>query len=213
MEVFSLNVIENMESSEMTIPSKQRRTVAKHALEVFKGELKVQVYYDDNKVLSVELLTTLDSVHKGIKSIGTIGLSEIPLLDSDGGEFVTRVKLCAAAVTSEIHWENAVASAALYIRKRRTAVVPGDVIPNIFNDYLSRPLMPHIYLAVPYIWNEAYFPELSYSNLKINLLQCIAIYDVEKEFIEQFGGDAFDDLLSEQEINTLDGNRLPVKFG
>ncbi|MEX6664254.1 hypothetical protein [Pseudomonas sp. W2-17] len=104
----------------MSTPSDQRRAVAKHALQVFKGELKVQVYYDDdNRALSVELLTTLDSVHKGVKSIGSIGLSEISLLDADGDEFGTRVELCAAALTPEIYRENAVASAAFSIQKRK----------------------------------------------------------------------------------------------
>ncbi|MFP3847617.1 suppressor of fused domain protein [Pseudomonas sp. W5-01] len=196
----------------MSTPSEQRRAVAKHTLQVFKGELKVQVYHDDNRVLSVELLTTLDSVHKGVKSIGSIGLSEISLLDADGDEFGTRVELCAAALIPEIYWENAVASAAFFIQKRKEAVMPGDVVPNIFQDYLPDPIMPHIYLTVPYIWNDAHFPELSFKNLKINWLQCIAISEVERVFIEKFGGDAFDDLLSEQEINTLDAQRLPVKF-
>lgn len=104
----------------MSTPSDQRRAVAKHTLQVFKGELKVQVYYDDNRTLSVELLTTPDSVHKGVKSIGSICLSEISLLDADGDEFGTRVELCAAALTPEIYWENAVASAAFYSKTQRS---------------------------------------------------------------------------------------------
>ncbi|TDV58065.1 suppressor of fused protein SUFU [Pseudomonas graminis] len=63
-----------------------------------------------------------------------------------------------------------------------------------------------------YIWNNAHFPQLRFNNLKINWLQCIAIYEVERVFIEKFGGDAFDDLLSEQEINTLNAQSPPVKF-
>jgi hypothetical protein len=62
------------------------------------------------------------------------------------------------------------------------------------------------------IWNNAHFPQLSLNNLKINCLQCVAIYEVERGFIEKFGGAAFDDLLSKQEINTLNSQRPPVKF-
>lgn len=51
----------------MSTPSDQSRAIAKRTLQVLKGELKVQVYYDDNRALSVELLTTLDPVHKGVK--------------------------------------------------------------------------------------------------------------------------------------------------
>lgn len=194
----------------MSTPNALCKAVAKHALHVFGGELKVQAYYNDDKSVSIDLLTTLDSVHKGVKSIATIGLCETPLLESDGQEFPTRVELCAAAMATEVYWENALVSAAFHILKKQTVVMPGVVIPYIFNDYLPDPCMPHIYLTVPFVWNDAHFPELSFSNLKVNWLQCISIYEEERVFIDRFGGDAFDELLSEQEINTLDRNRMPV---
>lgn len=49
----------------MTIPSEQCKAVARHALKVFGGELKVQAYYDDFRSISVDVLTTLDSLHVG----------------------------------------------------------------------------------------------------------------------------------------------------
>lgn len=194
----------------MTIPSEQCKAVARHALKVFGGELKVQAYYDDFRSVSVDVLTTLDSLHVGVKSLGTIGLSEVPLFTDDGEEFATRVELCAGALTEEIYWENAIASAAFFIRKSQRYVMPGDVIVDVFNDYLKAPQKPHIYLTVPFMWNDAHFPQLEFNSLKINWLQCIAIYEDERAFIEKFGGDVFDDLLSDQEINTLDPDRLPV---
>lgn len=194
----------------MTIPSEQCKAVARHTLKIFGGELKVQAYYDDSKSLSVDLLTTVDSLHVGVKSIGTIGLSEIPLIGDDGEEFPTRIELCAGALTEEIFWENAVASVAFFIRKRKRAVMPGDVIVDMFDDYVKSPKMPHVYLTIPFMWNDAYFTQLEFSSLKINWLQCIAIYEEERIFIEKFGGDAFDDLLSDQEVNTLDFDRSPV---
>lgn len=196
----------------MAVPSAQCKMVAKHALRVFGGQLKVQAYYDDARTLSIDLLTTLDSLHAGVKSIGTIGLSETPLLTADGNEFGTRVELCAGALTQETYWENAVASAAFHIRKQQAAVMPGVVVRDIFSEYLVRPKMPHIYLTIPFMWNDSYFPELQYSDLKVNWLQCIAIYEEERVFIERYGGDVFDNLLSEQEINTLDCNRPRIIF-
>ncbi|BBH47307.1 suppressor of fused domain protein [Pseudomonas sp. KU43P] len=186
------------------------KAAAKHALQVFGGSLKVQAYYDDSKSISVDLLTTLDSLHVGVKSIGTIGLSEVPLLIDNGEEFATRVELCAGALTEEIFWEKAVASAAFHIKRHQRFVMPGDVIANIFSDYMDKPKMPHIYLTIPFMWNDAHFPELKYNSLKINWLQCISTYEEERVFIEEFGGNAFDDLLSDQEINTLNSNRAPV---
>ncbi|WP_218188729.1 suppressor of fused domain protein [Pseudomonas sp. ABFPK] len=146
----------------------------------------------------------------GVKSLGTIGLSEVPLFAGDGEEFSTRVELCAGALTEETYWENAIASAAFFIRKSQRYVMPGDVIVDVFNDYLKAPKKPHMYLTIPFMWNDAHFPQLEFNSLKINWLQCIAIYEDERAFIEKFGGNVFDDLLSDQEINTLDPDRLPV---
>lgn len=196
----------------MNIPSAQCKEVAKHALKIFGGDLKVQAFYNDTKSVSVDLLTTLDSVHVGVKSIGTIGLSEIPLFTEDGHEFATRVELCAGALTEEIFWEKAIASVAFYVRRHQRAVMPGDVVVDVLSEYVDHPRMPHVYLTIPFMWNDAFFPELGFSSLRINWLQCISIYEEERVFIEKFGGDAFDDLLSEQEINTLDFNRMPVSL-
>ncbi|ORL63003.1 hypothetical protein B7H17_16780 [Pseudomonas putida] len=97
-------------------------------------------------------------------------------------------------------------------QKQQAAVMPGDVVREIFSEYLVRPKMPHIYLTIPFMWNDSYFPELQYSNFKVNWLQCIAIHEEERVFIERYGGDVFDNLLFEQEINTLDCNRPRIVF-
>ncbi len=194
----------------MTVPSIQAKAVAHHALNVFKGDLKVQAFHDEYRTTSIDILTTLDSVEKGLKSIGTIGLSETPLMEPDGTEFPTRVELCAIAIAKNTYWENVVASIAFHIKKNGVTVMPGDVIQNIMNDYLPDPRMPHIYLTIPFIWNDAHFPELEFPPLKINWLQCISIYDSELELIEKYGDDAFEQMLSDQEVDTLDSNRAPV---
>jgi hypothetical protein len=196
----------------MSDPTPQARAVAHHALKILKGTLKVQAFYDENRTTSVDILTTLDSVEKGLKSIGTIGLSEMPLMEPDGTESPTRVELCAIAVAKNTYWENVVASTAFHIKKKGVSVMPGDVIQNIINDYLPDPIMPHIYLTAPFTWNDAHFPELIFPPLKINWLQCISIYNSELRLIKKFGDDAFEQMLSEQEIDTLDPNRAPVIF-
>ncbi len=152
----------------MSDPTPQARAVAHHALKIFKGTLKVQAFYDENRTTSIDILTTLNSVEKGLKSIGTIGLSETPLMEPGGTESPTRVELCAIAVTKNTYWENVVASTAFHIKKNGITVMPGDVIQNIMNDYLPEPRMPHIYLTIPFIWNDTHFPELEFPPLKIN---------------------------------------------
>ncbi|OSR64552.1 Antitoxin YqcF [Pseudomonas syringae pv. actinidiae] len=92
-------------------PSLQLKAVAKHILNFFGGTPTVHAYYDDARARSMSIVTTLDTVEPGFKSIGTIGLSEVPLVHDDGTEFITRIELCSAVPSHVEAWENVIASA------------------------------------------------------------------------------------------------------
>lgn len=190
-----------------TPPSPHRKAVANHTLKMFQGTPVVHAYYDDAKVRSFSILTTNNSIEDGIKSIGTIGLSEIPLVDEDGKEFITRVELCSAVPISEELWDNIIASAAFYIEQRRLSVSPGDILENIVEDYYPNTKMPHLYFSIPFLWNDGHFEELLVSDLRVNWLQCFAIHESEKKFVQTHGFEAFEDLLSDQEIDIFDSER------
>ncbi|OUM05742.1 hypothetical protein BW686_19040 [Pseudomonas syringae] len=193
-------------------PSLQLKTVAKHILNFFGGTPTVHAYYDDSRVRSMSIVTTFDTIEPGIKSIGTIGLSEIPLVNEDGTEFITRIELCSAVPTTFEAWENVIASAAFFIEQRRKPVVPGAVLENVVNEYFPKTKMPHLYFSIPFLWNDGHFEELIFDEIKINWLQCFAIYEVEKEFIDKNGSDAFEDLLSTQETDVFDMEREHISL-
>jgi hypothetical protein len=86
-------------------PSPHRKAVANHTLKMFQGKPVVHAYYDDARVRSFSILTTSDSIEGGIKSIGTLGLSEIALVGNEGNNFVTRIELCGAVPFTEEYWE------------------------------------------------------------------------------------------------------------
>jgi hypothetical protein len=190
------------------VPSLQRKAVVKHELSVFGREFDINNYYNDNKTLSIELLTVVDD--EGLVSIGTVGLSEIPLRNADGTEFVTRVELCAGAPEEEAHWPNIVVSAAFSIQRKGESVSPGTVVENIIGEYFPNTNLPHVYLTAPFLWGDESFPELLFSGLRVNWLQCVAISEAEKEFIYVNGDEAFEELLSEQGVNIFDKERDSV---
>ncbi|WP_235664323.1 suppressor of fused domain protein, partial [Pseudomonas savastanoi] len=115
----------------------------------------------------MSIVTTFDTIEPGIKSIGTIGLSEIPLVDEDGTEFITRIELCSAVPTIFEAWENVIASAAFFIEQRRKPVVPGAVLENVVNQYFPKTKMPHLYFSIPFLWNDGHFEELIFDRVKI----------------------------------------------
>ncbi|MNZ71486.1 Antitoxin YqcF [compost metagenome] len=155
-------------------------------------------------------MTVVDD--EGLVSIGTVGLSEIPLRNADGAEFVTRVELCAGAPVEEAHWPNIVVSTAFSIQRMGKSVRPGTVVENIIDEYFPNTNLPHVYLTAPFLWGDGSFPELLFSGLRVNWLQCVAISEAEKEFIYVNGDEAFEELLSEQGVNIFDKERDSVVF-
>lgn len=193
-------------------PSLQLKTVAKHILKFFGGTPTVHAYYDDARARSISIVTTFDTIEPGIKSTGTIGLSEISLANEDGTEFITRVELCSAVPTNFEAWENVIASAAFCIEQRKNPVTPGSVLKNAVKEYFPKTKMPHLYFSIPFLWSDGHFEELIFDEIKINWLQCFAIHEIEKQFIDKNGSDAFEDLLSAQETDVFDMEREPVRL-
>jgi len=198
--------------SVMGTVTEQHRAVAMHAIKIMGGEgrPKVQAFHDDHRQRSVDILTAFSSPEAGQKSIASIGLSDFPLHYPDGRELETRVELCACVEEDAPCWDNIVASTAFAIMRDRAAVRPGSVIPDILQDYFPSTRMPHVYLVPPFFWNDARFPGLQSPPVAINWLQCIAIHESERQLVERIGGNAFDDLLQQQETDVLDMHRAPV---
>ncbi len=67
--------------------------------------------------------------------------------------------------------------------------------------------MPHVYLAVPIFWNEDHLPQLDIPPLQVNWLQCISIHEEGRLFVQEFGSDAFEARLVDQNVNILDMSR------
>lgn len=188
-----------------------RKAVAQHILKMFKGDPVIYAYHDETEKRSISVIITEDTIEKGIKSIGTIGLSETPLLDSKGNEFPTRVELCSAVPDTLGDWENVVVSAAFSIQQRRCPIRPGAVLENVVREFYPDLEMPHLYFSVPFLWNDEHFEELVFNTVKINWLQCFAIHESEMEFIVKEGFEAFEDRLVEKEVDIFDMARPPIQ--
>lgn len=195
-----------------TPPSPQRKAVAKHVLNMFKGKPEVHAYYDEAETRSISVITTLDTIEDGIKSVGTIGLSEARLLGKDGNEFLTRVELCSAVPKHFDLWENVVVSAAFFIEQRKFPILPGAVLEDVVREFYPELNMPHLYFSVPFLWNDGHFEEFMFGSMRINWLQCFSIHEAEKDFIASRGFESFEDILSQQEVDIFDMRRPPIDF-
>jgi len=192
-------------------PSDHKKFVAKYTQQIFLGKTSIETYIHDNdNSLFVDIIKAEDTIGNGIISLGTIGLSEVELINSNGAIFPTRVELCASIPANYTLWANAISTVVFMLMKRRKAIMPGDILENIFAEYYPDTNLPHLYLTHPFYWNDAHFPQIEFNGLKINWLQCLAIHENEKHFIYKNSPDDFEDLLIEKDVDIFDFKRQSV---
>ncbi|WP_459616212.1 suppressor of fused domain protein [Bordetella sp. 2513F-2] len=193
-----------------TPPSPQRKVVARHALSVFGGKPVVHAWHHDTLDLSIDILEVDDSPDDGLVSYSTLGLFELDLRHDDGSPMNTQIELCAEAPQDQEEWAGILSAAAFSLMRSGQAVRPGSVLTDCVAEYYPDTTVPHLYLCVPFSWNEAEFPRLEFDETLVNWLQVIPISDAERAFVEQEGAEAFEDALLEQDpdIYALDRDSL-----
>jgi hypothetical protein len=181
----------------------ERRAVGRHVLSVFDGKPKVQAYRHDDLSIAVDMLSVADSPARNLVSYSTVGLFEV--------ELGTRVELCGAMPADLEQWSNVLVSAAFSLMRSKRGVVPGSVLEGYVAEYYRDTSLPHLYLTVPFLWNDGDFTQLALENgLEVNWLQGVPISDAELSILRLHGEDKFEDLLEQSEIDVFDLYRLSL---
>jgi len=190
---------------ESKTPSPQHKAVARHALAVFGGTPVVHAYHHDQiETLSIDMLEVDDSPEDGLVSYSTLGLFAVALRHDDGLPMETRVELCAEVPDDLDQWGTVMATAAFGLMRDERAAIPGRVLPGCVSEYYPDTTVPHLYLCVPYSWQDGRFPRLELDGMMVNWLQAVPISEAERAFIESEGHEAFEDLLLDQSPDLYD---------
>ena len=198
-----------MASDSSSPVSPQRKAVARHALAIFDGTPVVHAYEHDEIDLSIDILAVDDSPDDGLVSYSTVGLFETGLRHDDGEPLATRVELCAEAPQEQDLWGNILSTAAFGLMRGGHAVMPGSVLPGCVGEYYETQV-PHLYLSVPFSWQDGEFRRLELDGQIVNWLQGFPISDAERAYLEEHGPDAFEDLLLERDPDLYDLGRDSV---
>jgi len=191
--------------------SPQRKAVARHALAVFDGTPVVHAYHHDDIDLSIDILEVDDSPDDGLISYSTLGLFEAELRHDDGTSLATRVELCTEAPQDQDLWGNILSTAAFGLMRGGQAVMPGSALPDCVGEYYPDSRVPHLYLSVPFSWQDGEFRRLELDGqVIVNWLQGFPISDAELEYLQAHGPDAFEDLLLEHDPDLYDLDRDSV---
>ncbi|MCQ0032529.1 suppressor of fused domain protein [Burkholderia glumae] len=179
-----------------------RQAVARHVMTVFDGMPKAQPFSRDARELAV--LSVADAPDEDVVSYSTAGLCEFAL---DTGGFDTRIELCGAMPDDVAHWPDILAAAAFELAAAASPVRPGVVVREVVARCYPKTTVPHLYLSIPFIWNDGAFPECRLDGMRINWLQCFPVSDEEARLASELGADRFESRLDEAGIDTYDLRR------
>lgn len=179
-----------------------RQAIARHVMTLFDGMPKSRPFTRDARELAV--LSVADAPDEEVVSYSTAGLCEVAL---DTGGFDTRIELCGAMPDDVAHWPEILAAAAFELAAAASPVRPGVVVRDVVARFHPKTTVPHLYLSIPFIWNDGEFPECRVDDTRINWLQCFPVSDDEARLAGELGADGFESRLDEADIDTYDLRR------
>lgn len=196
------------ESQPSPPPSPYHQALARHAWSIIGGKPVVRAYHHgDVEGLSIDLLEIRDQPEEGLVSYSTLGLFESELRHDDGEPMKTRIELCADMPEDLQQWANVMATAAFALMRGGQAVRPGSVLPDCVAEFYPKSTTPHLYLCAPFAWNDGEFPRVEFDAFMVNWLQVFPISQAELDYIEQHGGEAFEDQMLEHDPDIYDLTR------
>ncbi|UYZ64890.1 suppressor of fused domain protein [Hymenobacter weizhouensis] len=188
--------------------TQENKIIAKTLATAFGVKPTVRKYWDDNRELSVDVLTCANPVDPAWVNYGTIGLSDHPLMQ-DGKEFPVRVEITGAAYEQFVDFPNILSTAAFYTMRNNWFCSPGAVLRNGVEMYLSNSDMKHLLFTAPSLWEDN-LTTLPLDTKKVAWLMAVPISEAERVYKEANGTEALEDLLEKHQVDVLDLKRKSV---
>lgn len=187
--------------------------VFNEAYDAFAGNMeeipyKVLEYLDEKNQKAIDILTCFDTPFEHVNSYATIGFSKLAAKLTSGGKPLT-VEFVSACESTYDLFPNIVSTSTFQLMDGITTYGPGSVIPDVISMYYPKSDMKHMWMAYPFLWNNA--PRtLTVEEKLVAWLQLIPISDMEYQYLLQNGYDALEDLFEKAEVDVLDLGRKSV---
>lgn len=187
--------------------SEENKQIARRLAAIFEGKPIVNRYWDEAENSFVDLVTCADQPCEGVTSYGTVGLSDHPLIQN-GTEFSARLELVGASANSTTVFPNILTTAAFYIINEKWFCCPGAVLQNAVAMYESSLDMQHLIFVSPFLWDD--LQTVQYENKTVAWLLAVPISENERQYAEEKGTDALEDLFEQHQIDIYDLSRLSL---
>ena len=190
----------------MTV-TKENKIIARTALESFGGKPSVSKYWDENKVSSVDILSTIDRPYEGVTSYSTIGLSDYSIGYSVD-EKPLRIEIVGASATLFEFFPNIVSTCAFNIINTKLPIAHGEIFKGVVRMYYPNSEMEHVLFTSPFLWEK--LNSIDFLDKKVTWLLAVPISKKELLFAEEEGTEALVDLFEKKDIDIFDIRRNSV---
>lgn len=190
----------------MTV-TKENKIIARTALEAFGGKPSVSKYWDENKVSSVDILSTIDRPYEGVTSYSTIGLSDYSIGYSVD-EKPLRIEIVGASATLFEFFPNIVSTCAFNIINTKLPIAHGEIFKGVVRMYYPNSEMEHVLFTSPFLWEK--LNSIDFLDKKVTWLLAVPISKKELLFAEEEGTEALEDLFEKKDIDIFDIRRNSV---
>ena len=175
--------------------------------EAFNGNISVESSKNDLGDISTYIAVCENDIWDDTTTYATIGLSTVATGYSlDGVDLA--VELVAVVGCNVLDYGNVLGSIATNAKSFGLPCIEGSIHDDILSMYYPDIDAKHVFLTQSWLWDDLYISNLN--NKKVTWLTPIPITDSEKQFIEQYGGSVFLNILEENNINVQDIYRSSV---
>ncbi len=177
--------------------------VARVAAANFGGEVRVNRYYDQGKVNSIDILDCVDRPVLSLTTYSTVTLhGTVNVLE--GAD--VRVELLGVAASSASRFPNMLCQAALCVIKQHWLCAPGVIFPGLLTEYSLSNTLPHLMWISPFLWDELGEAEI-FPDFRVHWLMALPISDEEREFVAENGFNEFEKVLEDADVEYYDLGR------
>lgn len=187
--------------------------VFNEAYDAFAGDAeeipyKVQEYWDEKNQKSIDIFTGIHTPYENVNSYSTLGLSQYTANLQSKGKILS-VEFVSACDSSYPLFPNVISTCAFQVMDGKQNYGPGAVISNVISMYYPTSDMKHMWMAYPFLWDDAPHT-LTVQQKLVAWLQLIPISDKEYQYLLTNGCDALEELFEREQVEVLNLNRKSV---
>jgi hypothetical protein len=193
----------------MAPASAENRELAIMVAKAFGGATPVvRRYWDEGESHHVDIAHVDDSPWTGVTSLGTLGLSDHPLMDN-GSEYPARCELVGASNANYRFFPNIVATCAFNILKNKRFACPGRIFGNVVAMYYPDYQVRHVMFWDPFPW-ENHLMTVEFPRKTVAWLLVVPISESEMEYARSSPPGALEDLFRRYQVDMFDLERTSV---